>query len=98
MTICLLNLFPSLSSETIKPSLGFGKAAPHSQAKGYTRSRSINEDIPSVKEDRTRQTRSVLKGSADPAECNNVSTSKFNQNVVDILEVNQGKGNGTITV
>ncbi|KAI4386916.1 hypothetical protein MLD38_004792 [Melastoma candidum] len=71
--------FSEFKKENTKPSSGSGvsKVAPRTQVRSSAQSRSINEATPLVKEVETKQMQSVWKGSTDPGDCAEFSSSKF---------------------
>ncbi|RDY00563.1 COP1-interacting protein 7 [Mucuna pruriens] len=59
--------FSDLRKENTKPSSGVSKTT-RPQVRTYTRSKSTTEDMQGVKEEKSRQTQSLRKSSANPAE------------------------------
>lgn len=53
--------FSDLRKENTKPYSAASKAAARSQLRNYTRSRSTNEEVPSVKEEKSRRSQSLRK-------------------------------------
>ncbi|XP_020225708.1 uncharacterized protein LOC109807575 isoform X2 [Cajanus cajan] len=64
--------FSDLRKENTKPSSGVSKTT-RSQVRTYTRSKSTAEEIQGVKEEKSRQTLSLRKSSANPAEFKDLS-------------------------
>jgi hypothetical protein len=65
--------FSDLRKENTKPSSGVSKPT-RSQARNYARSRSTNEEEQGIKEEKLRQTLSLRKSSANPAEFKDLSS------------------------
>ncbi|XP_045788268.1 dentin sialophosphoprotein-like [Trifolium pratense] len=64
--------FSDLRKENTKPSSGVSKST-RSQVRNYARSRSSNEEEQGIKEEKLRQTLSLRKSSANPAEFKDLS-------------------------
>ncbi|KAL2336382.1 hypothetical protein Fmac_010828 [Flemingia macrophylla] len=64
--------FSDLRKENTKPSSGISKTA-RSQVRTYTRNKSTTEEMQGVKEEKSRQTLSLRKSSANPAEFKDLS-------------------------
>lgn len=60
--------FSDLRKENTKPSSGVSKTTTRPQARNYARSKSNGEEIPLIKEEKTRRSQFLRKGSATPAE------------------------------
>lgn len=60
--------FSDLRKENTKPSSGVGKVTARSQVRNSSRSKSISEDIPFLKEEKPRRSSSLRKNSAGPAD------------------------------
>lgn len=65
--------FSDLRKENTKPSSGVSKQT-RSQVRNYARSRSTNEEEQSIKEEKLRQSLSLRKSSANPAEFKDLSS------------------------
>ncbi|XP_047960573.1 enolase-phosphatase E1-like [Salvia hispanica] len=65
--------FSDLRKENTKPYSGGGKAM-RSQVRNHTRSKSITEEMGIVKEDKSRRSQALRKGSANPSEFKDVSS------------------------
>ena len=65
--------FSDLRKENTKPSSGVSKPT-RSQARNYARSRSTNEEEQNIKEEKLRQSLSLRKSSANPAEFKDLSS------------------------
>lgn len=65
--------FSDLRKENTKPSSGVSKPT-RSQVRNYARSRSTNEEEQSIKEEKLRQSLSLRKSSANPAEFKDLSS------------------------
>lgn len=60
--------FSDLRKENTKPSSGVSKTTTRPQARNYARSKSNGEEIPLIKEEKTRRSQLLRKGFATPAE------------------------------
>ncbi|KAF8023718.1 hypothetical protein BT93_F1030 [Corymbia citriodora subsp. variegata] len=67
--------FSDFRKENTKPSSGISKAPNRSQVRSYARSKSNGEDLPLVKEEKTRRPESLRKSSAGPLEFKDMSAS-----------------------
>ncbi|XP_042052346.1 uncharacterized protein LOC121797725 [Salvia splendens] len=65
--------FSDLRKENTKPYSGGGKAM-RSRVRNHTRSKSITEEMGIVKEDKSRRSQALRKGSANPSEFKDVSS------------------------
>lgn len=60
--------FSDLRKENTKPSSGVSKTAPRSQPRNYARSKSTNEEMPGVKDEKPKRSQSLQRSSASPLE------------------------------
>ncbi|KAI4355396.1 hypothetical protein L6164_004175 [Bauhinia variegata] len=65
--------FSDLRKENTRPS-GASKATTRPQVRNYARSRSINEEIVGIKDEKSKRTQSLRKSSASPAEFKDLSS------------------------
>ncbi|KAL5995752.1 hypothetical protein ACLOJK_025821 [Asimina triloba] len=65
--------FSDLRKENTKPSTGMSKTSSRSQFRNYTRSKSINEDVSLVKEEKPRRSQSMRKCSTASGELKDAS-------------------------
>ncbi|XP_057504621.1 uncharacterized protein LOC130788101 [Actinidia eriantha] len=66
--------FSDLRKESTKPSSGISKMTIRPQGRNYSRSKSIGEEIPLVKDEKPRRSQSIRKSSAIPAEFKDLSS------------------------
>ncbi|XP_021637706.2 uncharacterized protein LOC110633425 isoform X2 [Hevea brasiliensis] len=66
--------FSDFRKENTKPSSGFCKTANRTQVRSYPHSKSTTEEIPLAKEEKPRQSQSLRKSSASPAEVKDLPT------------------------
>lgn len=81
--------FSDFRKENTKPSSGISKAPGRSQVRSYARSKSNGEDLPLVKEEKTRRSESLRKSSAGPVEFKDMSASHGDVAILASLEFDQ---------
>ncbi|KAK4741471.1 hypothetical protein SAY87_025059 [Trapa incisa] len=82
--------FSDLRKENTKPSSGHGKAIHRSQVRSYTRSKSTNDNVAPVKEERTQRSQSLRRSSAGPGEIKEFSPLCGDMSVLIPLELDKG--------
>ncbi|KAJ8553235.1 hypothetical protein K7X08_023913 [Anisodus acutangulus] len=88
--------FSDMRKENTKPSSTAGKTT-RSQSRNYTRSKSTSEEVPLIKEDKSRRSQSLRKSSANIAEFRETSTFDSDGGVLTPLKFDKDEIERSIT-